>query len=194
MPSRIRSRRIDPDQLLVPGLSARRDPAPYLAERVAAAPALDLESRIALAADLQATAGRSITMLDLKTGEILAQKHLDVAGLPAGDDPTAVAYDPLEPERSMVFAIASTPGVYDIDSDGYADAVYFGDLGGNLWKWVIKDVGDDVINGATGTTDQSRWHFEKFFAAVSKTSQTRYWSQTPNEKTANATRMDRSST
>jgi len=115
--------------------------------------------------DLQATAGRSLTMIDLKTGEILAQKHLDTTGLPAGDDPTAVTYDPAEPERSMVFAIASTPGVYDIDSDGFADAVYVGDLGGNLWKWVIKDVGDDVINGGTGTTDQSRWHFEKFFAA-----------------------------
>lgn len=115
--------------------------------------------------DLQATAGRSITMLDIKTGQILAQKHFDPTGVPAGDDPTAVTYDASNPERSMVFAIASTPGVYDIDSDGFADVVYVGDLGGNLWKWVIEDVGDDVVNGATGTASQDRWHFEKFFAA-----------------------------
>ena len=61
MPSRIRSRRIDPDQLLVPGVApARREPG-ALAERMAAAPALDLGSRIGLAADLQASAGNAAT-------------------------------------------------------------------------------------------------------------------------------------
>jgi Tfp pilus tip-associated adhesin PilY1 len=40
-----------------------------------------------------------------------------------------------------------------------------GDLGGNMWKWVIRGVGDDIINGSTGTADQAAWHFEKFFAA-----------------------------
>jgi len=24
--------------------------------------------------------------------------------------------------------------------------VYIGDLGGNLWKWVVKPLGDDPIN------------------------------------------------
>jgi type IV pilus assembly protein PilY1 len=115
--------------------------------------------------DLQATAGRSITILDLKNGEILAQKRFDPTGVPAGDDPTVVTYDPANPERSMVFAIASTPGVYDLDDDGYADTVYVGDLGGNVWKWVIHDPGDDIINGSTGNADQAAWHFEKWFAA-----------------------------
>ena len=61
MPSRIRTRRIAPeDGLLAPAAPARRDP-PHLAERVAAAPALDLGSRIGLAADLQARAGNAAT-------------------------------------------------------------------------------------------------------------------------------------
>lgn len=116
--------------------------------------------------DLQATAGRSLTILDLKTGEILARKRFDATGVPAGDDPTAVTYDADEPERSMVFAIASTPGVYDLNGDGFADTVYVGDLGGNIWKWVISDAGVDIVNGSPGPEGEDQaWHFEKFFAA-----------------------------
>jgi hypothetical protein len=61
VPSRIRTRRIDPDeQLMASAGAARREPA-ALQDRVAAAPALDLGSRIGLAADLQATAGNAAT-------------------------------------------------------------------------------------------------------------------------------------
>jgi type IV pilus assembly protein PilY1 len=116
--------------------------------------------------DLQATAGRSITMLDLKTGQIVAQKKFVDTTAPAETDPTTIVYDPLNPEASMAFALASTPGVFDVDADGFADLVYVGDLGGNLWKWVITNVGHDPVNSSgLPSTSQPAWHFEKFFAA-----------------------------
>jgi hypothetical protein len=78
VPSRIRSRRIDPEQLLVPGAApADRAPA-VLADRVAAARALDLGARIGLAADLQATAGNAATAAAL--GSIRTDKPQSPAG------------------------------------------------------------------------------------------------------------------
>jgi type IV pilus assembly protein PilY1 len=65
----------------------------------------------------------------------------------------------------MAFAIASTPGVYDVDFDGFADVIYVGDLGGNVWKWVVNAVGHDAVNPTPSSTSQPAWHFEKFFAA-----------------------------
>jgi type IV pilus assembly protein PilY1 len=95
-----------------------------------------------------ATAGRGIFMIDVKTGELLAKK---VFGTGAGQVP------------SMVYAIPSTPAVLDLDFDGFADVVYVGDLGGNMWKWVIAPPGDDPINDGTGDVTQPSWPFTKFF-------------------------------
>jgi len=106
--------------------------------------------------DPAATKGRAIFIVDIKTGEVLAMKRFD-AGAPAAD-----------PESQMLYAIASTPAVYDLDFDGFADVIYVGDLGGNMWKWVIKPVGDDRVNDGTAmATSQPRWPFKKFFEAPS---------------------------
>jgi type IV pilus assembly protein PilY1 len=113
--------------------------------------------------DIHATAGRAIFMVDIKTGGLIAQKAF--VDTPAATDPTLVAYDPANPERSMLYAMPSTPGVFDLDFDGYSDVVYVGDLGGNVFKWVIKAVGHDPVNSASGDTSQPNWVFEKFFAA-----------------------------
>ena len=107
--------------------------------------------------DPNATAGRAIIMLDLATGEILGMKKFDGSATPSSPE-----------EGDMEFAIASTPAVYDVDFDGYADVVFVGDLGGNLWKWVIRNIGDDPIHGA-GNVSQPRWAFKKFFTAPSWT-------------------------
>lgn len=117
-------------------------------------------------------------MVDLKTGKLLGMKAFD-ATTTAGPftDPTTVAYDPAHPERSMHYGLASTPGVYDLDFDGYADVVYVGDLGGNVWKWVIKPIGDDPAT-VPGSTAQPRWTFTRYFAApsaVDGSTGTRYW-------------------
>ncbi len=106
-----------------------------------------------------ATAGRSIYMIDITTGQVLAEKKFNAAAT-TGD-----------PEGEMLYAIPSTPAVYDLDFDGFADLIYVGDLGGNMWKWVIRDVGGDPINGS-GTADdvdQPNWTFEKYFVAPSYT-------------------------
>jgi type IV pilus assembly protein PilY1 len=115
--------------------------------------------------DVESLAGRAIIMLDVKTGEILGMKQFDPSATTALTDPATHLYDPLNPEQSMHYALAATPGVYDLDFDGFADVVYVGDLGGNLWKWVIQDIGIDPVNGATTDTSQPNWPFRKFFSA-----------------------------
>jgi type IV pilus assembly protein PilY1 len=102
-----------------------------------------------------ATKGRAIFVVDLKTGEVLAMKHFD---------PAAPATDP---QSEMLYAIASTPAVYDLDFDGYADVIYVGDLGGNMWKWVIDEIGEDRVNDGSGLTTQPSWPFKRFFQAPS---------------------------
>jgi hypothetical protein len=97
------------------------------------------------------TRGRSILMLDAKTGEVLAEKKFDSG---AGD---ATA--------DMDYTIPSTPAVFDLNADGFADVVYVGDLGGNLWKWVIHPIGEDRVNDASGLRTQPNWPFKKFFSA-----------------------------
>jgi type IV pilus assembly protein PilY1 len=110
--------------------------------------------------DPAATEGRSLWVLDLKTGRPLASRTFDTAG--DCSDPTS----PLNtsPERAMCFAIAATPAVYDADRDGYADVIYAGDLGGNVWKWVIRAPLE--LSGATSAVDAAAdWPFRKLFAA-----------------------------
>ena len=62
----------------------------------------------------------------------------------------------------MVYAMPSTPGVLDLDFDGFADVIYIGDLGGQLWKWDIHEVGVDSL-GSDGVVDN--WEFGVFFSA-----------------------------
>jgi type IV pilus assembly protein PilY1 len=120
---------------------------------------------------VHATAGRSITMLDIKTGRIIAQKKF--VDTPAATDPALITYNAADPQRSMAFAIPSSPAVLDLDFDGFADVIYVGDLGGNVWKWVVKNVGHDPVNSTVTTTAQdgsedgagglTGWYFGKFF-------------------------------
>jgi Tfp pilus tip-associated adhesin PilY1 len=109
--------------------------------------------------DATATEGRGIFIVDVTTGKVLAQKVFD---------PLAVG-----PEQGMVYAIASTPAVYDFDFDGSADAIVVGDLGGNLWKWVIKPIGEDRVNDGGSPNSQPAWSFRKTFQApITTTNQT----------------------
>ena len=63
----------------------------------------------------------------------------------------------------MNYAIPSRPAVLDYDADGFADLIYVGDLGGNVWKWVIRSPGDD--NPSANNLYQPNWSFRKFFSA-----------------------------
>jgi type IV pilus assembly protein PilY1 len=99
--------------------------------------------------------GRSIYMLDAKTGEIIAEKR----------------FDPLESDDTqyMKYAMPSTPAVIDLDSDGFADVVYMGDLGGQMFKWYIKPVGEDRVNDGSGLRTQPNWPFRRIFTAPMQT-------------------------
>ncbi len=108
--------------------------------------------------DPAATEGRAIVILDLKTGEIIAMKKYD----PAATDG----------QEEMLYAIPASPAVFDLDFDGFADVIYVGDLGGNVWKWVLSGrdfldnvvLVEDVVNG-TGSVDQPQLPFKKWFEA-----------------------------
>lgn len=88
-----------------------------------------------------------------------ASKAIYVIALDSGSVLAKVEYDGTT-NPQMVYALPSTPAVLDLDQDGFADVVYIGDLGGQLWKWDIKDVGAD---GADADTLVDNWPVGVFF-------------------------------
>jgi Tfp pilus tip-associated adhesin PilY1 len=94
------------------------------------------------------TLGRSLFVLDAETGQVIAQKVFSPAN------------PPTDPQTQMFYSIASTPAVFDLNFDGFADVIYVGDLGGNVWKWSITNVCNDPA-----TFCSNSWPFTQFFAA-----------------------------
>jgi type IV pilus assembly protein PilY1 len=90
------------------------------------------------------TRSRSIYMVDLATGNVLATVSHD-------DTSTSLS--------NMKYAFPSEPAVLDLDFDGFADVVYIGDLGGQMWKWDISDIGVD--SGVDNIMDN--WKATVFF-------------------------------
>ena len=73
---------------------------------------------------------KGIFMVALDSGQLLASVEFDKTG---ADGPS-----------EMKYSIPSAPAVLDLDLDGFADVVYVGDLGGQVFKWDIQDVGEDT--------------------------------------------------
>lgn len=125
--------------------------------------------------DPTSTKGRSIWILDVATGRPLAVKRMPATAncpdptLPStwvGPNPGETDYRPANPEASLCYAFATTPAVYDVDGDGFADTIMAGDVGGQLWKWVIRDIGDDrIADGTNAIESQPNWTFRKIFQA-----------------------------
>jgi hypothetical protein len=61
----------------------------------------------------------------------------------------------------MRYAIPAEPAVLDLNFDGFADVVYIGDLGGQLWKWDLSAVGVPV----SGVVPNSIWPAGVMFEA-----------------------------
>ncbi len=76
--------------------------------------------------------GKDVMIVALDTGALLATLRPS-AGAAAAD---------------MIYAIPATPAVIDVDEDGFADVIYVGDLGGQLWKWDVSAVGQDTAGDA----------------------------------------------
>ncbi len=104
------------------------------------------------------TEGRGVFMIDMKSGGVLARKILDASATDA--------------QTELEHATVMTPAVFDLDGDGFADLVMVGDLGGRVFKWVIKDLGGDPVNGngSGDDVDQPNWPFKLFFQAPVVTS------------------------
>lgn len=110
-------------------------------------PTSDPNDTTPLGYDPASLKGRGIGMIDVETGELVAARKFGTA---TGDVP------------GMQYAIASTPGVLDYDQDGFADLIYVGDVGGNVWKWVVRSPG--TANPSDSELFQASWSFRKFFS------------------------------
>jgi len=97
--------------------------------------------------DVTSVKGRGIMMLNIETGRPVAVRRY-------GSTSGAVS--------DMYYSFASAPAVLDKDQDGFADIIYIGDLGGNVWKWVIRDEG--IANPSSAQLHQPNWPFRKFFS------------------------------
>lgn len=97
--------------------------------------------------DATSLKGRGVAMIDIETGDPLAVRKF---GASTGD------------VADMLYAIPSSPGVLDYDQDGFADLVYIGDLGGNIWKWVVRANG--TADPTAGQLYQPNWSFRKWFS------------------------------
>jgi len=96
---------------------------------------------------------RGIFMLDAKTGEVIAEHTYDP--------------DATDGHEDMVYSIVGRPSVLDLNNDGFADVVYFVDMGGQVFKWVIAPAGEDRPNdvAVNPPSDQPAWTFRLFFEA-----------------------------
>jgi type IV pilus assembly protein PilY1 len=101
--------------------------------------------------DSAATISRGIFMVALDTGALLS----------------AVLYDPnaTDGREYMDYSLPSMPAVLDLNFDGFADVVYIGDLGGQMWKWDISAVGSDSNSDSL----LDNWTYGRFFSAGSAT-------------------------
>jgi Tfp pilus tip-associated adhesin PilY1 len=81
--------------------------------------------------------GRALYIVDVETGDIL-YKTTEGA---AGGSGTPVNFAPMP----------SAPGVIDYDDDGYLDAVYIGDVNGNMWRLsLVPDAPNGVGDVSSG--------------------------------------------
>lgn len=66
----------------------------------------------------------------------------------------------------MNFSIPASPTAVDLNSDGYIDRVYIGDIGGQLWKFSVAPSGGTTVSGGL----VNNWTGKRLYAAA--TSQT----------------------
>jgi hypothetical protein len=90
---------------------------------------------------------KGIFMVSLQTGQVLARVSYQ-----SGSTPLA----------QMRYSFPSEPAVLDLNGDGFADVVYIGDTGGQLWKWDISTTG---VRDMTGRVPTSVWPVDRFFVA-----------------------------
>jgi type IV pilus assembly protein PilY1 len=91
------------------------------------------------------TKGRGVYIVRVKDGSVLARLSQGTSA----------------PYTKMKYAIPAEPAVIDLNFDGFADVVYVGDLGGQLWKWDLSAVGVPV----SGVVPNTVWPAGVIFEA-----------------------------
>jgi type IV pilus assembly protein PilY1 len=88
--------------------------------------------------------GKAFFVIDLSNGSKLWEYSSD----------NSTSNDITSTDRQyMNFSLAANPTAADVDSDGYVDRVYIGDVGGQLWKFDVSD------------PNTSYWKGRRLFAA-----------------------------
>jgi type IV pilus assembly protein PilY1 len=64
-------------------------------------------------------------------------------------------------DASMNHSLPASPGVVDVDNDGFIETAYIGDLGGSIWRFKFCGLGDD------STCNTSNWSGARLFDAPS---------------------------
>jgi len=76
--------------------------------------------------------GNAFYAIDIATGQIVYKFHK------ARSIPDKLGADQETLSREMKCEMASDPGIFDINADGYADLVYIGDTCGRLWRFDVS--------------------------------------------------------
>ncbi|NNC97667.1 MAG: hypothetical protein HKN88_06300 [Gammaproteobacteria bacterium] len=102
-----------------------------------------LISATAPASALDASMGRAVYIVNANTGELLWHASHDQTGT------TAIAADQY---ADMQYAIPSDIRIIDSNYDGHSDRLYFGDLGGQVWRFDIDNyvTNSDEITASGG--------------------------------------------
>ena len=80
------------------------------------------------------TVGRSIFIVDATNGSLLWTPDMD----------TQSDYS------EMVYSMPSDPRLLDVDDDGLVDQIYIGDMGGQLWRFDLKNDTSTAANSVSG--------------------------------------------
>lgn len=89
----------------------------------------------------QDTVGNAIYMVDAKSGSLLWQGMLSGASTTA---PSSTSF------AAMTHAFPGSITVLDTNGDGYADRLYAGDLGGQVWRFDITNAGSSTSFAVAG--------------------------------------------
>ncbi len=92
--------------------------------------------------------GNAFYAVDITTGQIIYKFHPG-RSIPENLD-SGISSDQEELSLNMVCEMASDPGIFDINADGYTDLVYIGDTCGRLWRFDVSQPLNTGNNSGTG--------------------------------------------
>jgi len=93
--------------------------------------------------------GNAFYAVDITTGQIIYKFHPD-RSIPINLD-SGISSDQEDLANDMQCELASDPGVFDVNADGYTDLVYIGDTCGRLWRFDVSQPLNAGNSSGTGS-------------------------------------------